>query len=66
MYIAEERKFVEVLSTRFLKDYGNMHVGDLRVFRTPAPSLFFVPNTIREFVRETEGHLFYLGADRPS
>lgn len=42
-------------ATRFLEDYGNMQVGDLRVLSIPGPSLFFLPNLIREFVpRDSE------------
>ncbi len=37
-------------ATRFLKDYGNMRVGDLRILSIPGPSLFFLPSLIREFV----------------
>ncbi|TIU44289.1 MAG: LysR family transcriptional regulator [Mesorhizobium sp.] len=42
-------------ATRFLTDYGNMQVGDLRVLSIPGPSLFFLPKLIREFVpRDSE------------
>lgn len=37
-------------ATRFLKDYGNMRAGDLRIMSIAGPSLFFLPNLINEFV----------------
>jgi len=34
---------------RFLKDYGNLRVGDLKVLSIPGPTLFFLPDLIRRF-----------------
>lgn len=37
---------------RFLKDYGNLRVGDLKVLSIPGPTLFFLPDLIRRFIPE--------------
>ncbi len=34
---------------RFLKDYGNLRVGDLKILSIPGPTLFFLPDLIRQF-----------------
>ncbi|MCC5991359.1 MAG: LysR family transcriptional regulator [Rhodobacteraceae bacterium] len=34
---------------RFLEDYGNLRVGDLKILSIPGPTLFFLPDLIRRF-----------------
>ena len=37
---------------RFLRDYGSLKAGDLKILSIPGPTLFFLPNVISQFTKQ--------------